>query len=217
MPSHVVRILSLTLLGLAAAGCGSTDEPLPSPSPSDIQSSYPLRPGDVIRLEIWREPTLSGEFIVNETGEVTLPKIGTLVADELTASELEATVRERYDHYLRNPSIEVVMLRRVNILGAVRAPGLYPVDPTMTLRDAVALAGGVMPNGRNDQVDLLRGGENRTVAVTGATRVGDLGLRSGDQLYVPERSWLSRNAGVVASVASTVLSVTASLIIANNN
>jgi protein involved in polysaccharide export with SLBB domain len=153
---------------------------------------------------------------VDETGDVTLPKIGTLSTRDRTADELEVVVREAYDEYLRNPSIEIILLRRVNILGAVRAPGLYPVDPTMTLRDAVALAGGVLQSGEQDRVDLIRSGERRTVQVTGTVRVGDLGLRSGDQLYVPERNWLSRNTGVVASVATTVLSLVASIIIANN-
>jgi protein involved in polysaccharide export with SLBB domain len=173
-----------------------------------------LRPGDVIRLRIWREPDLSGEYPLDREGVVVLPKIGAVSAVDHTPAELEALVREEYARYLRNPSIEIVLLRRVNILGAVRSPGLYPVDPTMTLTDALAMAGGVLANGRQDRVELFRGDHRLVTEVTGQMRIQDLGLRSGDQLYVPERVWLSRNAGVIATVVSTVISATVSLIIA---
>lgn len=205
---------------VAVAGCasGPAATPAGAAAPAATESvgdgGFPLQPGDVIRLRIWREPDLSGEFSVDESGVVMLPKIGAVTAAELTPAELEATVRSSYERYLRNPSIEVVPLRRVNILGAVRIPGLYPVDPTMTLRDAVALAGGVLPHGRQDRVELIRGEIRLVTQVTGDTRIEDLGIRSGDQVYVPERSWIHQNAGVVAGVASTLISASVALIIA---
>ena len=200
---------------LLVGGCGSGAVESPAPTTTAVtQSEYPLLPGDIIRLRIWREPDLSGEFPVNETGTVTFPKIGQVATTGLTLVELEARVLERYEHYLRNPSIEIVPLRRINILGAVRAPGLYPVDPTMTLRDAVAMAGGVTPNGRQDRVELIRGETRLVTEVRGDTRITDLGVRSGDQVYVPERTWIARNAGLVATVASSILSATVALIIA---
>lgn len=225
------------VLILSAAGCASAPAPsVPAPVPVSTDGAgvaepqgqqevvraaggdaFPLRPGDVIRLRIWREPDLTGEFAIDEGGVVVLPKIGAVAAADHTPADIERVVREEYAKYLRNPSIEIVLLRRINILGAVRAPGLYPVDPTMTVRDALALAGGVLSQGQQDRVEIFRG-ENRLVsAVHRETRVADLGLRSGDQLYVPERAWVSRNAGVIAGVASTLLSVAASLIIAFRN
>lgn len=220
MMNHVCRsslIAGVVVVLGALPGCGSRAATEAAPGPVEAVGSHPLHPGDVVRLRIWREPTLSDDYVVDATGAVTLPKIGSIRVTGLTASELELEIREEYDRFLRNPSIEITLLRRVNILGAVRTPGLYPVDPTMTLRDALAMAGGVLPGGPQDRVELIRAGERRVVGVTGTTRVADLGMRSGDQLYVPERSWLSRNAGVVATVASTALSVAASLIIAFHN
>ena len=210
--------IGAVLMVMAVGACGGGGQAVPAPTPAELaarpDSQYTLLPGDVIRLRIWREPDLSGEFPVAEDGTVTFPKIGAVKATDFTPVALEETVLERYGHYLRNPSIEIVPLRRINILGAVRAPGLYPVDPTMTLRDAVAMAGGVTPNGRHDRVELIRGDMRLYTEVRGETRITDLGIRSGDQIYVPERAWMSRNAGIVATVASTIVSAAVALIIA---
>ena len=208
-------LVPVMLLITACGGAPRTLDAGTAPSPGSAEvDARPLRSGDVVRLRIWREPELSGDFVIDERGSVVLPKIGTVVAVDYTPAELEAHVLEEYERYLRNPSIEIVLLRRINILGAVRSPGLYPVDPTMSLRDALALAGGVLGDGRQDRVELVRGDTRLVTNVTGRTRIADLGIQSGDQLYVPERTWFSRNAGVIATVASTVISATVSLIIA---
>ncbi len=169
-----------------------------------------LRPGDVIRLRVWREPDLSGDFPVDESGVVTFPKIGAYNASEYSPQSLKQKLLENYAVYLRNPSIEVTMLRRINILGAVQKPGLYPVDATMTIADALAVAGGATPNGDPHHVDLMRNGVKIEEKISGDTNLASTPLRSGDQLFVPERSFVVRNSGLVA----TAISVSASLIIA---
>jgi protein involved in polysaccharide export with SLBB domain len=177
--------------------------------PADSEHAF-LRPGDVIRLRIWREPDLSGDFPVDETGMVTFPKIGPFRVSDYTPSGLKAKLLDSYAVYLRNPSVEVTMLRRINILGAVQKPGLYPVDPTMTIADALALAGGATPAGDQHHVVLSRNGVRVKEALSAETSIVETPLKSGDQLFVPERSFVVRNSGLVAAG----LSVTASLIIA---
>lgn len=169
-----------------------------------------MQPGDVVRLQIWREPDLSGEFTVDQAGVVTFPKLGPIEVSSETAASLRSRLVAAYQEFLRNPSIEVTLLRRVNILGAVKSPGLYPVDATMTIADAVALAGGATPDGNRREIELMRGGQKIAVRLTDAVRLDDLPLRSGDQLFIPERSWISRNPGLI----TTALSAGVSLIIA---
>jgi polysaccharide export outer membrane protein len=161
-------------------------------------------------LRIWREPDLSGEFGVDESGTVTFPKLGPMVVSNESAESLKARLVSAYQEFLRNPSVDVILLRRVNVLGAVKNPGLYPIDPTMTIADAVALAGGATPDGDRHRIELLRGGTRLDVKLSDQSRIADLPLRSGDQLFVPERSWISRSPAVVAAS----LSAAASLIIA---
>lgn len=169
-----------------------------------------LRPGDLVRLRIWREQDLSGDYPVDQRGDVVFPKIGVYNVLDLPPDLLRETLIAEFQRYLVNPSIEVIFLRRVNVLGAVRNPGLFPLDPTMTVSDALALAGGTLTHGEPDKVRLIREGETQIGQITQGTRIADLSIRSGDQLYVPERSWLSRNAGVVIS---SLISVAVALIL----
>lgn len=166
-----------------------------------------LKPGDVVRLKIWREPDLSGDFLVDEHGGVVVPKLGRIQVVGLSPDSLKSQLIDAYSVYLRNPSIEVVLLRRITILGGVRNPGLYPVDPTMTLAEAYALAGGIAPEGKLNEVELVRGGQRTSYKISETTRIADTPLQSGDQLYVPTRSWLSRNTWVVTAAIGTTTTV----------
>lgn len=168
------------------------------------------RPGDMVRLKIWREPDLSGDFSIDETGVVVFPRIGPLRVTTESAGSLREKLINAYKPYLTHTSIDVTLLRRVQVLGAVRNPGLYPVDPTMTIGDAVAVAGGATPQGNPDRLELVRHGKRLSVDLSPGTRIGESQIRSGDQLYVPERNFIARNPIIVGSA----IAATASLLIA---
>ncbi len=172
-----------------------------------------LQPGDMVRLKIWREPDLSGDYAVDESGQVVFPKIGPLTVTRISADSLKSLLITTYASYLRNPSVEVTLLRRVNVLGAVRTPGLYQVDPTMTLVDVLAMAGGPTPNGQKDRVDLLRQGEREPIHLRVETRVADVPVHSGDQLIVPERSWMARNSAALVVAVITSIAIVATAVI----
>lgn len=165
-----------------------------------------LRPGDVIRLRIWREPDLSGEFPVDERGVVVFPKIGPYTVTDESPDALKARLVQAYRRYLRNPSIDITLMRRVTIMGEVRSPGAYQVDATMTLADAIALAGGSTSSGDANEIELYRGGEKLDTRFDQRTLIGDTPIRSGDYIYVPEKNWLERNSGV-ATLFSTGVSL----------
>lgn len=162
-------------------------------------STKSIRPGDVVRLRIWREPDMSGEFPVDESGTVVFPRVGEYQVLDDTPESLSERLQADYRQYLVNPSIEVTVLRRVRIIGAVNKPGLIQVDPTVTIADALALAGGSTPIGDPDKIQIIRDDQRIAVAISQSTRIADSPIQSGDQIYVPERSWVSRNAGVVAA------------------
>ncbi len=202
---HSLRsvLLIVSLFLLPAIVRGQDDAPA---APAD-SSGGTLKPGDVVRLKIWREPDLSGDFLVAETGAVVLPKLGRVQVVGLSPDSLKSSLIGSYSVYLRNPAIDVVLLRRITILGGVRNPGLYPVDPTMTLADAYTLAGGIAPEGKLNEVELVRGEQRTTYKLSGTTRIADTPLRSGDQLYVPTRSWLSRNTWAVTAAIGTTTTI----------
>jgi len=205
MPTRPLVLALAALLALPVAGSAQSADPAGS-----TYAQQTLKPGDIIRLAIWREPDFSGDFTVDEAGIVTLPRLGEVNVIRFTSAQLQAELITRYRQFLRNPSIVVTVLKRIQILGAVREPGLYPVDATISITDALALAGGVTPNGDNDTIELRRGSQTLVAELRGDQSLASTPLRSGDQLYVPERSWLSRNSNVVIGAVGAV----ATLIIA---
>lgn len=167
------------------------------------QQSPNPRPGDIIRVRVWREPDMSGEFQVNEAGAVTLPQIGTLQVNGISPDSLRAFIIAKYAPALRNPSIEVTVLKRVRVVGAVKNPGLYPVDDTYSVGDVLAAAGGITTDGDRRKVRLVRSGEQETT-LSLDTRIAESPVRSGDQIEVLERSWLSRNATLATTIVSSI-------------
>lgn len=170
-----------------------------APPPSSNRADIAAQPGDKVRLRIYREPDLSGEFVVPEDGVVSFPKIGEVHVNQLTTDSLRALLVEQYSHSLRDPSIEVTVLRRVNVIGSVRNPGFYYADPTVTVKGALALAGGVTPEGNKNKVELLRNNKRTSIGLSNQATLADTPVQSGDLVSAPERSWLSRNTALVVS------------------
>jgi polysaccharide export outer membrane protein len=208
-------LVAVLVLGVAPAACARRGAVVPPAggatrgASGEVDVRLPtttlLRPGDLVRLRIWREPDLSGEFLVDQERVVTFPKIGPYRLTDESGDAFRRRVIAAYDEYLRNPSIEVGFLRRVGVQGAVRNPGLYSADLTTSVADVLALAGGVAPDGDPDRVDVVRNGMRERVTVARTIALADSPIRSGDQIYVHEESWLRRNTAVVASAAASVL------------
>lgn len=182
-----------TLLLVAVAASAQTS--------SDLR----LRPGDGVRLSVRDEPTLSGEFPVVEPGRVLLPEIGIVMIAGRTYSAVETEVRERYGRILVNPEVVLVPLVRIAVIGEVREPGLFPVDPSQTVADLLASAGGITPLANTGKIALVRGGTITRIRLDpGGVALADR-LRSGDQIVVGRRSWIHENLPIVLGAAASVL------------
>ena len=171
------------------------------------QSSASLRPGDSLRVRVWREPDLSGVFMVDEHGDLTFPRLGRRSVINVPIDSIRARVQREYAEFVRDASVEITPLYRVRVNGAVRNPGLFTVDPTMSVGDAIGLAGGVSPEGRNGKVDLVRDGRRIATSISPSSRLVELALRSGDELNVPERAWVSRNTPLLFGGLSAIASL----------
>jgi polysaccharide export outer membrane protein len=163
-------------------------------------TEQPLQPGDALRVSFSMETVLNGIYYVGEDGQVNLPILGSRPATDDPPSELKQRLMEEYDGQLRNQTVQITWLRRVRVFGAVNVPGLYHVDGTMTLADAIALAGGATPIGKLDGVQIVRNGVVVEDDLPAQALVGEQ-LYSGDQIMVPERSWASRYLGVIIGAA----------------
>lgn len=142
-------LLCLPLLGAQAAEPNSSE--LSSEAPT-----YLLGKGDRLRVTVFGEEDLSGEFTVDSSGRIALPLAGAvaMVGLDLRQAEQAITARLR-DGYLRNPkvSVDVTNFRPFYILGEVSRPGAYPYAPGLRVTTAAALAGGF--SYRADKGDII--------------------------------------------------------------
>jgi protein involved in polysaccharide export with SLBB domain len=118
-----------------------------------------LGPGDKIRLTVFGEEDLSGEFEIDNTGSLALPLVGEVKARGLTQRELEQAITKTLNAgYLVNPrvNVEVLNFRPFFILGEVQKPGSYPYVNDLTVINAVALGGGYTTRAKTGQVKVRR-------------------------------------------------------------
>lgn len=175
---------------------------------SGVASSPHLAVGDRVIVKVWPEIKLSDTVIVDERGQINLRHVGSIGVLAFDYDQLRDTLRARYATFLRSPVIDVIAFRRVTVNGAVGKPDVYMIDQTSTIRDVIARAGGVAPNGDVHKVAILRGAER--IPAQNWDRpdaTADVPLRSGDVILVGRRPWWVENLGVVTGVAGVVASI----------
>jgi polysaccharide export outer membrane protein len=178
-----------------------------APALSAPSSSYTLRPGDVLRVDVWGQQQFSGLFLVDETGHLQYPVIGELEVRNLTVAEVREKVRAGLEQIFKNPFVTVAPLFRMAVLGEVRSPGLYTVDPTLSVLDVVAMAGGPSSAGNMNKIRLLRAGQEQQLSFSQGRSLQDMGVRSGDQIVVSRKSFAREDVAFVLGVVQVALSV----------
>jgi protein involved in polysaccharide export with SLBB domain len=162
---------------------------LPQASHASIvnDDSYRLGAGDKMKITVYGEQDLSGEFLVSANGHVQFPLVGEVKAADLTAQEFaKALTAELGAKYLRDPkvSIEIENYRPFYIIGEVNKPGEYPYESGLSLHGAVALAGGFTYRANDSSVYIRRVGSDGETSM----RVnGQIKIYPGDVVRIPER------------------------------
>ena len=156
-------LLAMLLLALVAVGCAAPGAGLP-PLPEQTRDAYRLGTDDQVRVTVFNDPRLTGEFRVTDAGTIALPLVGAIPAAGRTTSEVErATEAEmRRKNLFRDPSVavEVQTYRPIFVLGMVERGGQFPYQPGMTALTAVAVAGGFNYRAVRDYVSITRIGED---------------------------------------------------------
>lgn len=169
-----------------------------------------LRPGDLVRVSVWRKPEMSGDYILAADSTIKHPLYREIRLAGLSVRE----ARERLVVFLRDfensPQVSIEPLFRVSVFGEVQNPSLYTMPPETSIAQAVAMAGGVTERGRMDHVRLLRDGRESVVdlnsAITDAIKTP---IASGDQIIVARRSRIFRDYALpiltsVGSIAAVI-------------
>ena len=144
-------------------------------------ADYILGPGDKLKLTVFEETDLSGDYTIDGTGFLRLPLIGQVRASGLNATQLEGAIAAQLARgYLKQPrvSVQVATYRPFYIIGAVAKPGEYPYVNNMTALNAIALAGGFTPSAVESALYIRREGSNTEVKMpvdrSTAIRPGDV-------------------------------------------
>ncbi len=194
---------------ISSAGLAQSDsqpkdtkqKPLPSAEAASTRDpnspDYVIGPEDVLKIDVWKEPEMSGTNPVRPDGKISLPLIGDVAAAGMTPTQLTADLTTRLKKYLEDPRVTVtvnsVQSQRVFILGQVGRPGAYPLLPEMTVLQALSTAGGLSQYAAADKIYVLRndGGKQVKLAfqykqvIKGHKPEQNIVLKSGDTIVVP--------------------------------
>jgi protein involved in polysaccharide export with SLBB domain len=146
-----------------------------------------LQPGDKIRIVVFGEDNLTGEYQLDQSGQISLPLAGTVKVRGLSQTELEQELAKKFrSQYLKSPKVTVTIttLRPYYIIGEVKSPGQFAYQSGLNVLTALAIAGGPTYRASRNTVEIQRLGETsmREYPISAAVPI-----LPGDVIKVPER------------------------------
>ena len=173
-----------------------------APTPRGAES-WTVEAGDIVRLKNWSAPEQSGDLPVNERGVVLVPTVGSLTVQGFTSDSLERVIVRAFAGRIDASRVDVQLFRPITVAGGVKNPSVQLVDGSTSVLSLVAKAGGAIRPGGDSRVFIVRASApTREVSV--ADRIGDLGVRSSDQLYVQDPPFVVRNEMAIRSAYELV-------------
>jgi protein involved in polysaccharide export with SLBB domain len=205
-----IQVAPLPLTEFQQAVLGSTGRTLPifgadlfntPPStfaPVDnipVTPDYVIGPGDELRLQVWGQVNQSGDFVVDRTGSISVPGVGTLHVAGLQYSQLTDFLRAQLGRVYRNFDLNVNLgqLRSIQVfvVGQVLKPGSYTIGSLSTLLNALFASGGPLPQGSLRDIQLKRRGDTVTHfdlydLLLHGDKSKDVPLEPGDVIFIPD-------------------------------
>lgn len=169
-----------------------------STAPARVDPGYVIGPGDVLAIDVWNEPEITGKVPVRTDGKITLPLLGEVQASGQTPSALQVTLSQRLQQYVKDPAVTVAVEQmnshRFNVLGEVAHPGSFPLTQETRVLDALAQAGGFRDFAKAGKIYVLRHTpDGKTVKLPfnykrvtrGEANEENIVLQAGDSVIVP--------------------------------
>jgi protein involved in polysaccharide export with SLBB domain len=185
----IAAAAAVALAGLSACsdGYGAPDSRAIQSLPPADSRVYRLGVGDKLKVTVFGEQDLSGQFEINAQGNVPMPLIGDIPARGVPATDLREMIARRLaEGYIKNPkvSVEVVSYRPIYVHGEVRNGGEFAFKNGIKIRDAVAIAGGYTYRAEQKYVLIQREGQAQDTRIPMPSEVQ---LMPGDNIRIPER------------------------------
>lgn len=194
-PAVLILLLAgVFLLSGPLAAFGKEETPAVRKKPAD---DYHLAAGDLVQVVVWKNEEVSGNFRVRPDGKFSMPLIGDILADGSTTDGVSMQVEQKLKLFIESPYVSTIVVEaasnRIYILGEVVRAGTYTIDGSLTVLQALALAGGFTEFAAKEKMVLVRGaGEmqeniplsyNRILRTPGEE--SNPVLQRGDTLVVP--------------------------------
>ncbi|HEV3276662.1 MAG TPA: polysaccharide biosynthesis/export family protein [Terriglobia bacterium] len=194
--------LALALLltaGLVSAVAKQKDKPTSKVAQpmQPVGSDYVISPGDVLEVQVWKEPDVSKAVPVRPDGKISLPLLDDVQAAGRTSAALTADLTERLKKFISDPQVTVIVTevnsQRIYITGEVTRGGTYPLEPGMTVLQGLSSAGGFTPFANVKKIYVLRQQNGKQVkypfnykdVVKGTDTAQNILLQPGDTIVVP--------------------------------
>ncbi len=186
--------------------------PVASAAAQAARSDPVLRPGDMLRLSVWRHPELSGDFLVAPDSTVVHPLYQRVQVAGVPLPVVKERLRALLVTYEQGVEFAIEPLFAVTVAGEVRQPNLYRLPQGTTFAQAIAQAGGPTEVGRLDRVHVIRRDSAMVIDLArNYSRYERLPIASGDQVLVARRSDSNFLRDVLYPLASLTAAVAAVL------
>jgi protein involved in polysaccharide export with SLBB domain len=180
----VALAVALQLFGCAGASLNEAEQQ----ALAQAASAAPrVHPGDKVRVVVFGEDKLSGDYEIDQSGQISLPLAGTIEAKGLTQAELEQALSKKFrSEYLKNPKVTVTIasLQPYYVVGEVAKPGEFQYRSGLNVMTALAIAGGPTYRASRSTVKIQRRGET---SMTEYPISASVPILPGDVVSVPER------------------------------
>lgn len=182
-----LRLVSLLTLGALLWSTGSAGQ----------EVAYAVKPGDTLKISVWKEAELSGPVLVTPDGGFSFPLVGQIDARNKSVTEIQGLIVERLKKFIADPVVTVglqeIRGNKIYVLGQVNKPGDFVVNLRVDVLQALSMAGGTTPFASLNNITIIRrtNGVQKTIpfdyttVVKGRNLEQNVELQSGDVVVVP--------------------------------
>lgn len=226
-------LLYVLLASIVLIGCASTG-PLPENAKlEDLKevnlrtSEFVLGAGDTVEFAVYRQDDLKRSVKIDTSGKVMFPLIGDMQVAGKSIFTLRDELKERYSVYLVNPQITVTVTaissKKFLVLGEVNNPGVFTIDTDLTIIEAIAKAGGMTHDAKENKVIVIRRGKEKPELLSFSFKdvwgkgdvTRDVMLRPGDIVYASTKTIadVSRFMQYIGQIISPIVSLEGSIVL----
>jgi polysaccharide biosynthesis/export protein len=190
--------------------------PVMAQDPAPRAQQAVLTPGDSVRIQVWRRPEFSGDFVIAPDGSISHPLYRSVRVAGVPFVTAEANLRRFLSGFEENPQFVMEPLVRVSVSGEVTRPSVFATRPETTIGEALARAGGANTNGARNRVRVIRftpSGQQQVFRLdleNSSSTDFTVPVRSGDLIVVDKRKSFTKDIllptlGIIGSIASVGL------------